>query len=128
LLGTTDDDSEGAQDASKASSAPAGWTCPKCGGLMVVVERLTAAQIRLRSPPTPSINTQCQRDPHLETSGLLSAIRHGAPLPPIHTASHRQVPPQFAPTSQQNRTLKPRFANLHPSCTRPPCIHDAQTR
>jgi hypothetical protein len=27
------------------------WFCPKCGGPMVVVERLTAAQIQLRSPP-----------------------------------------------------------------------------
>jgi len=27
------------------------WTCPKCGGRMMVVERLTAAEIQLRSPP-----------------------------------------------------------------------------
>ena len=27
------------------------WHCPKCGGSMVVVERLTAAKIQLRSPP-----------------------------------------------------------------------------
>jgi hypothetical protein len=27
------------------------WHCPKCGGPMVVVERLTAAEIQLRSPP-----------------------------------------------------------------------------
>src|SRR5215471_786045 len=27
------------------------WTCPLCGGFMVVIERLTAAQLRLRSPP-----------------------------------------------------------------------------
>jgi hypothetical protein len=27
------------------------WTCPECGGPMVVIERLTAVQIRLRSPP-----------------------------------------------------------------------------
>ena len=27
------------------------WRCPKCGGPMKVVERLTAAQIQLRSPP-----------------------------------------------------------------------------
>jgi hypothetical protein len=27
------------------------WFCPNCGGPMVVVERLTAAQIQLRSPP-----------------------------------------------------------------------------
>jgi hypothetical protein len=28
------------------------WFCPNCGGTMVVIERLTAAQIQLRSPPT----------------------------------------------------------------------------
>jgi rubredoxin len=27
------------------------WRCPKCGGPMVVVERFTAAQLQLRSPP-----------------------------------------------------------------------------
>jgi hypothetical protein len=27
------------------------WLCPQCGGPMVVLERLTAAQIQLRSPP-----------------------------------------------------------------------------
>jgi len=27
------------------------WRCPKCGGPMVVLERLTAAEIQLRSPP-----------------------------------------------------------------------------
>ena len=29
------------------------WTCPKCGGPMLVIERLTAAEIQLRSPPVP---------------------------------------------------------------------------
>ena len=27
------------------------WLCPKCGGPMTVIERLTAAEIQLRSPP-----------------------------------------------------------------------------
>jgi rubredoxin len=27
------------------------WRCPECGGPMEVIERLTAAQIQLRSPP-----------------------------------------------------------------------------
>jgi hypothetical protein len=27
------------------------WTCPKCAGPMIVIERLTAAEIQLRSPP-----------------------------------------------------------------------------
>jgi hypothetical protein len=28
------------------------WLCPKCGGPMLVIERLTAAELQLRSPPT----------------------------------------------------------------------------
>jgi hypothetical protein len=31
------------------------WSCTQCGGTMVIVERLTAAQIQLRSPPTTSM-------------------------------------------------------------------------
>jgi hypothetical protein len=27
------------------------WQCPKCGGPMVLLERLTPDQLRLRSPP-----------------------------------------------------------------------------
>jgi predicted RNA-binding Zn-ribbon protein involved in translation (DUF1610 family) len=29
------------------------WNCPACGGTMRVVERLSAAQLLLRSPPQP---------------------------------------------------------------------------
>jgi hypothetical protein len=41
-----------------AASSPTGqthslWNCPVCGGTMRVVERLSAAQILLRSPPQP---------------------------------------------------------------------------
>ncbi|HEY6349679.1 MAG TPA: IS91 family transposase [Candidatus Angelobacter sp.] len=38
-------------EASDAQKPIPVWVCPKCGGLMVVVERLTAAQLQLRSPP-----------------------------------------------------------------------------
>jgi putative transposase/transposase-like zinc-binding protein len=34
-----------------ASTSP--WTCPQCGGPMLILQRLTAAQIALRSPPLP---------------------------------------------------------------------------
>jgi len=36
---------------STAQDANPDWVCPKGGGPMVVIERLTAAQIQLRSPP-----------------------------------------------------------------------------
>jgi hypothetical protein len=39
---------------SETSTTPAAhplWRCPKCGGPMAVVERFTAAQLQLRSPP-----------------------------------------------------------------------------
>jgi len=29
------------------------WTCPKCGGSMLVIERLAPTEIQLRSPPAP---------------------------------------------------------------------------
>jgi Putative transposase len=40
------------QPSQPESEASPGWLCPKCGGKMVVIERLTAAQIQLRSPPS----------------------------------------------------------------------------
>jgi len=39
------------QQASAAKEPRRLWRCPKCGGPMVVIERLTAAQLQLRSPP-----------------------------------------------------------------------------
>ena len=39
------------QHASSTEDAPDLWRCPKCGGPMKVIERLTAAEIQLRSPP-----------------------------------------------------------------------------
>jgi hypothetical protein len=32
-------------------SSPSLWKCPLCGGIMQVVERLSVAQLFLRSPP-----------------------------------------------------------------------------
>ena len=37
-----------------AQDTSSNWFCPKCGGPMVIVERLTAAQTHLRSPPKPA--------------------------------------------------------------------------
>src|SRR5271156_3222974 len=48
LLGST---LQTEQDASGTKDSTDLWLCPKCAGPMVVVERLTAAQIQLRSPP-----------------------------------------------------------------------------
>ena len=39
------------KDTSCIHDADGLWRCPKCGGPMVVVERFTAADIQLRSPP-----------------------------------------------------------------------------
>jgi hypothetical protein len=38
-------------EVTTASSSDA-WLCPKCGGPMLVIQRLTAAELQLRSPPT----------------------------------------------------------------------------
>jgi hypothetical protein len=40
----------------EASATPGSsdlWRCPQCGGPMVVIQRFTAAEIQLRSPPIP---------------------------------------------------------------------------
>ena len=47
LLGTAQE-TPAEQDISDAHDL---WRCPKCGGPMVVVQRLTATEIQLRSPP-----------------------------------------------------------------------------
>ncbi len=38
-------------EVTTASSSDA-WLCPKCGGPMLVIQRLAAAELQLRSPPT----------------------------------------------------------------------------
>ena len=38
-------------EASLAKEPALLWLCPKCGGPMAVIEKLTAAQLQLRSPP-----------------------------------------------------------------------------
>jgi hypothetical protein len=40
-------------DSANADAAKDLWRCPECSGPMVVVERLTPAEIQLRSPPLP---------------------------------------------------------------------------
>ena len=50
LLGSTQQP-QAEQHASSTEDCPDSWRCPKCGGLMKVIERLTAAEIQLRSPP-----------------------------------------------------------------------------
>jgi hypothetical protein len=40
-----------AQPQRTTASSSDTWLCPKCGGPMLVIERLTAAKIQLRSPP-----------------------------------------------------------------------------
>jgi len=51
LLGSAPEP-QGKQDISSPSSSDL-WVCPKCGGPMTIIERFTAAEIQLRSPPLP---------------------------------------------------------------------------
>jgi hypothetical protein len=50
---------DGSQQNAAATASPSPdqphsvWNCPVCGGTMRVVERLSAAQLLLRSPPQP---------------------------------------------------------------------------
>jgi hypothetical protein len=50
LLGSAQP-SQAEQHACSTEDGPDLWRCPKCGGPMKVIERLTAAEIQLRSPP-----------------------------------------------------------------------------
>ena len=50
LLGATQP-SPAEEHPSSTQDAPGHYRCPKCGGPMKVIERLTAAEIQLRSPP-----------------------------------------------------------------------------
>lgn len=43
--------SEPGSEENVPSPAQPLWTCPKCGGPMVLIERLTPVELRLRSPP-----------------------------------------------------------------------------
>jgi len=54
LLGAASQ-SQAEQHASSTEDRPDLWRCPKCGGPMKVIERLTAAEIQLRSPPRISV-------------------------------------------------------------------------
>jgi hypothetical protein len=45
--------SQTGQGSSTADGAKDLWRCPQCASPMAVIERLTAAQIQLRSPPIP---------------------------------------------------------------------------
>ena len=45
----------GVEHGQKVDQPWALWTCLDCGGPMMLVERLTATQIRLRAPPTPAL-------------------------------------------------------------------------
>lgn len=47
------DESPACATAQTALSAASLWNCPLCGGIMHVVERLSATQLFLRSPPHP---------------------------------------------------------------------------
>jgi hypothetical protein len=51
LLGSTPEP-QAKQDISNPSPSNL-WLCPQCGGPMTVIERFTAAEIQLRSPPLP---------------------------------------------------------------------------
>src|SRR6266853_4010095 len=50
LLGSAQEP-QAEQRASSTEDCPDLWRCPTCGGPMKVIERLTAAEIQLRSPP-----------------------------------------------------------------------------
>jgi hypothetical protein len=51
LLGSAPQEPQTKQEPSVADGSHAVWFCPQCGGAMIILERLTADEIQLRSPP-----------------------------------------------------------------------------
>ena len=51
LLAAVDHSTPAGGSASISTAATPLWLCPRCGGPMVLIERLTPTQARLRSPP-----------------------------------------------------------------------------
>src|ERR1700722_12301282 len=51
VLGSAPQEPQTRQEPSAADGSHAVWFCPQCGGPMIILERLTADQIPLRSPP-----------------------------------------------------------------------------
>ena len=52
LLGSTGLPTRSPEPVPQPDSRPGLWQCPRCGGPMVLVERLSPAQAHLRSPPS----------------------------------------------------------------------------
>jgi hypothetical protein len=68
--------------ASPAQEPSPLWLCPKCGGPMAVIERLTAAQLQLRSPPLLAGTTAGNYNSKLPHSVRLTTCRRDAPFFP----------------------------------------------
>src|SRR5207245_11723934 len=58
--------------------APDLYRCPKCGGRMKIIERLTAAEIQLRPPPELTA-PPCKHSPHRRNYVCLGAPRTSPP-------------------------------------------------
>ena len=80
------------------------WNCPRCGGTMRVVERLTAAQLLLRSPPQLKPVCSMKLYLHLRPWSVLRRVRgflassgrnplRCQPLQPLHQVSASQHAP-----------------------------------
>jgi hypothetical protein len=52
LLASADRSAPATESPSQRDSTHTLWQCPRCGGTMVLLERLTAVQARFRSPPS----------------------------------------------------------------------------
>jgi hypothetical protein len=94
------------------------WACPRCGGSMIIVERLTPSQTYVRTPPTPEEWSDLHRDS--SNSSCASAYplgvgpRPGATAPPmqIPDPSHRSDARLQASATLQARPCS--FRNEHP--------------
>jgi hypothetical protein len=81
------------------------WFCPKCGGSMVIIERLTAAQIQLRSPPRGVDGGSMKSQSHFKNFACFAAPRRLVSCP-RSTRSFTRLVMTNATTLQHPRTAR----------------------
>src|SRR6202022_1829032 len=72
------------QDISGSKDSSGLWLCPKCGGPMQVIERLTAVDIQLRSPPALVTAAACSDSLKHKTLSYGSTRSLSVPRPSIN--------------------------------------------
>ena len=105
-------------EASPAQEPSPLWLCPKCGGKMVVIERLTAAQIQLRSPPILARSRRMKRPFRSRSLGASHHLPAWCALLAPKSATRFPTSPQtLAPTPRKLQPNQSSFVLILRSTT-----------